>query len=75
VRSRLVGALLRRLHGARQPESDAIKARWTEGAEIRDCADDMLALARRWGDRQPVEVRGAAMTARLLSDKSSLLNQ
>jgi hypothetical protein len=71
VRSRLLGALVRRLHDARQREPDAIKRRWAERAEIRDCADDLLALARRLCDRQPGEVRGAAMTARLLSDKSS----
>jgi hypothetical protein len=75
VRSRLVGALVRRLDDARQAEPDAIKVRWAQRAEIRDCADDLRALAGRLGDRQPVEVRGAAMTARLLSDKSSPLNQ
>jgi hypothetical protein len=75
VRSRLVGALLRRLDDARQAEPDAIKVRWAQRAEIRDCADDLLALARRLGDKQHVEVRGAAMTARLLSDKASPLNQ
>ena len=57
VRSRLLGALVRRLHDARQPEPDAIKVRWAERVEIRDCADDLLALARPLGDRQPVEVR------------------
>jgi hypothetical protein len=75
VRSRLVGALVRRLDDARQPEPDAIKVRWAQRARIRDCADDLLALARRLGDQQPVEVRGAAMTARLLSDKASPLRR
>jgi hypothetical protein len=75
VRSRLVGALVRKLDDARQPEPDVIKVRWAQRAGIRDCADDLLALARRLGDKQPVDVRGAAMTARLLSDKSSSLNQ
>ncbi len=75
VRSRLVGALVRRLDEARRPEPDAIKVRWAQRAGIRDCADDLRALAGRLGDKQPVEVRGAAMTARLLSDKASPLNQ
>ena len=75
VRSRLVGALLRRLDDARQPEPDAIKVRWAQRSTIQDCADDLLALARRLGDQQPVDVRGAAMTARLLGDKASPLNQ
>jgi hypothetical protein len=75
VRSRLVGALVRRLDDARQPDPDAIKVRWAQRAGIRDCADDLLALARRLGDQQPVQVCGAAMTARLLSDKASPLNQ
>lgn len=75
VRSQLVGALLRRLDDARRPEPDAIKVRWDQRAEIRDCADDLLALVGRLGDQQPVDVRGAAMTARLLTDKSSPLNQ
>jgi hypothetical protein len=75
VRSRLVGALVRRLDDARQLEPDAIKVRWAQRSAIQDCADDLLALARRLGDQQPVEVRGAAMTARLLSDKASPLNQ
>jgi hypothetical protein len=74
VRSRLVGALVRRLDEARQ-EPDAIKVRWAQRAQIRDCAADLLALALRLGDKRPVDVRGAAMTARLLSDKSSPLNQ
>ena len=75
MRSRLVGELLRRLHDARLPQPDAIKVRWAQRAEIRDCADDLLALALRLGDRQHVDARGAAMTARLLSDKTSPLNQ
>jgi hypothetical protein len=75
VRSRLVGALVRRLDDARQPDADAIKVRWAQRAQIRDCADDLLALALRLGDKQHVDVRGAAMTARLLSDKASPLNQ
>jgi hypothetical protein len=75
VRSRLVGAHVRRLDDARQLEPDAIKVRWAQRSGIQDCADDLLALTRRLGDPQPVEVRGAAMTARLLSDKASPLNQ
>lgn len=75
VRSRLVGALVRRLQEARRPEPDATKDRWAQRAQIRECADDLLALALRLGDKQPVDARGAAMTARLLSNKASPLNQ
>jgi hypothetical protein len=69
VRSQLVGAL---------PEGCTTPASWSQtrskavgaSARIRDCADDLLTLAGRLGDKQPVDVRGAAMTARLLSDNS-----
>ena len=44
-------------------------------AEIRDCGDDLLALIRRLRDEWPIEVRGAAMTAWLLTDKEGPLDQ
>jgi hypothetical protein len=45
------------------------------GAEISRCADDLLALAQRLRDPQPVAVRGAAMVSRLLSDGAGPLTQ
>jgi hypothetical protein len=37
-------------------------------AEIRACADDIAALVARLRDERPIDVRGAAMAARLLFD-------
>jgi hypothetical protein len=37
-------------------------------AAVQACADDLLALARRLRDEGPVDVRGAAMTRRLVAD-------
>jgi hypothetical protein len=37
-------------------------------ADVRDCAEDLLALARRLRDDQPIDVQGAALTSRLLTD-------
>jgi hypothetical protein len=36
-------------------------------AAVRACADDLRAIARRLRDERPIDVRGAAMTRRLLS--------
>jgi hypothetical protein len=65
--------------GAWRPDAHPVAARrpvrWAQRAQIRDRAADLLAFALRLGDKRPVDVRGAAMTARLLSDKASTLNQ
>jgi hypothetical protein len=37
-------------------------------AEIRGCADDVVALVTRLRDERPIDVRGAAMAARVLFD-------
>jgi hypothetical protein len=37
-------------------------------AEVRACADDLLALAQRLRDGVPIDVTGAAMAARLVFD-------
>jgi hypothetical protein len=42
-------------------------------ADVRDCAEDLLALARRLRDEAPIDVQGAAMTSRLLTDGCSPL--
>jgi hypothetical protein len=44
-------------------------------AAIRESADDLLALARRLRDDQPVEARGAALASRLLHDRTSPLRR
>jgi hypothetical protein len=40
---------------------------------VRDCAEDLHALARRLRDDAPIDVQGAAMTSRLLTDGCSPL--
>jgi hypothetical protein len=42
---------------------------------IRASADDLLALVRRLRDERPIDARGAAMTARLVSDAGSPLHR
>jgi hypothetical protein len=40
-------------------------------AAVRACAEDLLALAQRLRDERPIDVRGAAMTRRLLTDRAT----
>ena len=42
-------------------------------AEVRNHADDLLALVERLRDDRPVNARGAAMTARLANEGASPL--
>jgi len=42
-------------------------------ADVRACADDLIALARRLRADQPIAVQGAAMTARVVFNGSSPL--
>jgi hypothetical protein len=71
-RTRLANALVKALGDARRAEPVAIKPR-PQRAELRDCAEDVLALALRLRDDRPIAIRGAALTARLLSDGASPL--
>ena len=75
-RSRLANALVEALGDARGPNLGAftLKAR-TQHAAIRESADELQALVLRLRDDQPISVRGAAMTARLLSDGASPLHR
>ena len=67
VRSELANALVEAVGDARRPNLEPYTAKGQrERAEVLACADDLLALALRLRDGQPIEVRGAAMTARLL---------
>lgn len=74
LRSQLADALVKRLNEAREPEPFTIKLH-PHRAEIRDCADDLLALVLRLQDNQPVDVRGVALTALLLTDGASPLDR
>jgi hypothetical protein len=42
-------------------------------AEVRACAEDLIALARRLRANEPIDVRGAAMAARLVCSGTSPL--
>jgi hypothetical protein len=42
-------------------------------ADVRSCAEELFALARRLRERRPVNVRGVAMASRLLNDGTSPL--
>jgi hypothetical protein len=42
-------------------------------AEVRACADDLIALARRLRADEPIAIQGAAMTARLVFNGTSPL--
>ena len=75
-RSRLANALVDALGAARGPNLGAFtkKARRRD-AQIRESADDLLALVQRLRDQRPVNLRGAAMAARLVNHARSPLHQ
>ena len=68
-------AALSVLGDARGPNLGAFRMkRRRQHAAIREAADDVLTLVVRLRDDEPIEVRGAAMTARLLNDTESPLH-
>jgi hypothetical protein len=71
-RARLANALVETLGDARRGEPVTIRVR-PQRAVVRACADDVLGLVLRLRDDRPVDIRGAAMTARLVSDRASPL--
>jgi hypothetical protein len=71
-RARLANALVETLGDARRGEPVTIRVR-PQRAVVRACADDLLALVLRLRDDRPVDIRGAARTARLVSDRTSPL--
>jgi hypothetical protein len=74
-RARLANALVERLGDARGPNLGAFPMRTRRQDDaIREAADDLLALVLRLRDERPVEIRGAAMAARLLYSKDSPLH-
>ncbi|MGH2761861.1 MAG: hypothetical protein ACRDL4_06245 [Thermoleophilaceae bacterium] len=72
-RSRLANALAESLGDARRGTPVTIKSRERQRTQVRAAAGEVLALVSRLRDDQPVTARGMAMTARLLSDRSSPL--
>ena len=75
-RSRLANALVEALGDARGHNLGAFRMKTRrKHAVTRQFADDLLALVDRLQDDRPVDVRGAAMTARLVNDRASALNR
>jgi hypothetical protein len=73
-RARLANALVETLGDAHRGEPVTIRVR-PQRAVVRDSADDLFGLVLRLRDDRPVDVRGAAMTARLVSDRASALRR
>jgi hypothetical protein len=75
-RRELANALVETVGDARGPNLGAFRMKTRrQHAAIREAADDVLALVVRLRAGEPVDVRGAAMTARLLNDGASPLHQ
>jgi hypothetical protein len=75
-RRELANALAETVGDARGPNLGAFRMkRRRKHAAIREAADDVLGLVQRLRDGEPIDVRGAAMTARLLNDGASPLHQ
>jgi hypothetical protein len=75
-RRELANALEDALGDARGPNLGAFRMKnRRQHAAIREAADDVQALVMRLRDGEPIDVRGAAMTARLLNDGASPLHQ
>jgi hypothetical protein len=73
-RARLANALVEALGDARGPNLGAFSVRRRrQHTAIRRYADDLLALSLRLRDDRPVDVRGAAMVARLVDDRTGPL--
>ena len=73
-RSRLANSLIETVGDARGRNLGAFRVRTRQrDAAIRDSADDLIALALRLRDDEPIAVRGAAMTALLVERASSPL--
>ena len=72
-RSRLADSLVKTLDDARKPAPFTLRLQ-PHRAEIRACADDLLALALRLRDERPVEVRGMALAALLFTRGKSPLD-
>jgi hypothetical protein len=71
-RARLANAFEETLGDARRGEPVTIRIR-PQRAEVRACADELRDLVGRLRDDNPVDIRGAAITARLVRDRRSPL--
>jgi hypothetical protein len=74
LRTRLANRLVLAVGEARGQGQELRSAkRHKQRAEVRDCADEILALAAHLREGTPVGVRGLAMTARLVTDRKGPL--
>ena len=72
VRTRLADALVAMLARAHEPNLRRFRvAGRQQNVEIREYADNLRALVARLRDDRPIDIQGAAMTARLVDDRSS----
>jgi hypothetical protein len=75
-RRKLANALVEAVGDARGPNLGAFRMKTRrQHAAIREAADDLHALVMRLRADDPIDVRGAAMTARLLNDGASPLHR
>jgi hypothetical protein len=74
VRSRLANAIVGMLERAHEPNLGRVTVAGREQrADIREYSDNLRALVARLRDDRPIDIQGAAMTARLVNDGSSPL--
>ena len=71
-RQRIANALVEAVGEARRGDPVTVRTKPHRG-QVRACADELLGLAERLRDDLPVDVRGAAMAARLVSDRHGSL--
>ena len=76
VRSRLANAIVEMLGRAHEPNLGRFaRSDQRHHAEIREYADNLRALVARLRDGRPIDIQGAAMTARLVNDRTSPLDR
>ena len=76
VRSRLANAIVEVLGRAHEPNLGRFTAAGhRQHAEVREYADNLRALVARLREDQPIDLQGAAMTARLVNDRTSPLHR
>jgi hypothetical protein len=76
MRSRLADAIVKVLGRAHEPNLGRFTpAGHRQRVEVREYADSLRALVARLRDDRPIDVQGAAMTARLVNDRRSPLHR
>jgi len=74
LRSRFANAIVEVLGKAHEPNLGRFtSAGQRQHAEVRQYADNLRALVARLRDDNPIDLQGAAMTARLVNDRTSPL--